>query len=474
MGRAGDAAARALATHAGPGAVTACDGSTSERVRAVSDRLAASGIRTLTGVSGTDLVTGPPVPGCVVKSPGVPLAEPLVAAALEAGIPCLDEAELGWRLDARPMVGVTGTNGKSTVCALVAAVLRAGGRAPAIAGNTTFGPPLSALSADAGDTVVAELSSFQLAAAPELLPEVGVFTNLSDDHWEHHGGRGRYLAAKRRMFVREGRAVPLAVVNADDDAGRSIAADVARGGGRVVTFGRSGEDVRIRAAEWGLARGVVHLTARGRELAVDTRLIGDHNAANVAAAVALAEGLGLDLDQAVSAVAACEPVPGRLEVVGERRGITVVVDYAHNPAGIRAVLATVRAADRAADHPDRRVVAVSSGLTVLDRRQNHAAGTALAESDRVVLSVERTAVEEPYGEPAPGIVEGVHAAGGRAEVIPDRRAAIRHALTAARPGDVVLLLNRGIRRTTMFDRDDAPYVVDDRDEARAAIAEVLG
>jgi UDP-N-acetylmuramoylalanine-D-glutamate ligase len=474
MGRAGNAAARSLAAHAGADTVTVCDRATSPRVREVAERLLSSGIDARPGTGGEELLARAPAPGCVVKSPGIPLHDPLLTAAAARGIPCLDEAELGWRLDGRPMVGVTGTNGKSTVCALAAAVLRAGGHEPAIAGNTVFGPPLSELPAEAGDTVVAELSSFQLAGSPDLLPEVGVFTNLSDDHWEHHGGRDAYRASKRRMFLRDERVVPLAIVNSDDVDGRSIGDDVARRGGRVVTFGSSDADVEIRGADGTLTVGHVRLRVRGCELVVATRLVGEHNAANVAAAVGLADGVGLDLDLALAAIADCEPVPGRLEVVGERHGVVVAVDYAHNPAGIRAVLSTVRAARTPAGAPRGRVIAVSSGLAVLDRRQNRGAGEALAEADLVVLSVERTSVEESYAEPAPGILEGIGAGGAEVEVVPDRREAIRRALELARPGDVVLLLNRGVRRTPMFDRDGRAYVVDDRDEARAALAEVLG
>lgn len=103
------------------------------------------------------------------------------------------------------MVGVTGTNGKGTSAAIVCAALAAAGIRPLLAGNTHFGPPLSAAPRTPADVIVAELSGAQLRGSPDLLPEASPFTNLGQQHWDYHGSRQACADAKRRMFVRGGR-----------------------------------------------------------------------------------------------------------------------------------------------------------------------------------------------------------------------------------------------------------------------------
>ena len=120
----------------------AWDRGSSPRAPGIRDELEADGIPVDMNGDGSQAV-GSLSLGCVVRSPGFALGSPLPAAALARGVPLIDELELGWRLDNRPVVGVTGTNGKSTVCELVRAVLAAAGHRPAVAGNTMFGPPYS-------------------------------------------------------------------------------------------------------------------------------------------------------------------------------------------------------------------------------------------------------------------------------------------------------------------------------------------
>jgi UDP-N-acetylmuramoylalanine--D-glutamate ligase len=151
--------------------------------------LEAAGARVALGGDGRDLLDGPGPARCVVKSPGLAFESPLVSEARKRGVAVLDEAELGWRLDGRPLVGVTGTNGKGTCAALVRAALGAAGYEPILAGNTHFGPPLSEAPDHRGDVLVAELSSFQLAGSPSLLPEASLFTNLGQQHWDYRGSR---------------------------------------------------------------------------------------------------------------------------------------------------------------------------------------------------------------------------------------------------------------------------------------------
>lgn len=471
LGRAGLAASRALARDRGADSVTAWDAVDSGSVGRARAELEPLGVRTHAGGDGVDLLRRTPRPACLVKSPGIPPEVPLLRDARELGIPVVDEAELGWRRDGRPLVGVTGTNGKSTVAALAVAVLGAAGAGPVLAGNTVFGPPLSALAEQAGDVVVAELSSFQLEACPALLPEVAVFTNMTDDHWERHRGRAAYEDAKRRMFVRAHRCAPVAVVNLDDPYGARLAREVAERGGFATGFGASGDaHCRLVGCDWTLTEGRADLVVAGEAVSLRTRLPGWHNAMNAAAALALATTLGVGSAAAAAAIEGTEPVPGRFEYVGSAAGVDVVVDYAHNPDGLRQALATAR-------HPVEprggRVVVVAAVLAaVVERRQRIEMGRVLgALADCIVVTLERQSADEPRDQPPAGLVEGIRSAGGRPEVVPERRAAIHRALAIAREGDVVLIVNRGARAWDL-DTEDRRREFDDRVEARAALEAV--
>ncbi len=218
LGRAGRAAVGALTAHAGAAQVRACDGVDPLLAREAIAAMRADGIEVATESDGIELLERPPAVRCVVKSPGVPPSAPVLRRARELGVPVMDELELGWRRLAAPVTGVTGTNGKGTVCHLLSEILRAAGLDAPLAGNTIFAPPLSALGGHP-DHVVCEVSSYQLEGAPEFLPEAAVFTNLRHDHLRRHGDMERYGACKRRLFVRGDRAVPLAVVDADEPLG---------------------------------------------------------------------------------------------------------------------------------------------------------------------------------------------------------------------------------------------------------------
>src|SRR5438270_151846 len=194
----------------------------------------------------------------------------------------------------RSLTAWTGRHGKGTSAAAIGAALREAGLEPLLAGNTHFGPPLSASGRCRADVIVAELSSFQLAGSPTLLPEASLFTNIGQQHWDYHGSREAYVAAKRRMFVRGDRAVPTASLNLDYPEGQHLAVEVAEGGGDVVTYGMSAAaDYRILECTWSIDRARMRLRTPTGELELETRLPGEHNALNLAGAFALIEALGL-------------------------------------------------------------------------------------------------------------------------------------------------------------------------------------
>ena len=461
LARSGQAAARALVARAGSEPISAWDGRVSPRTRRAARELLAAGVECELGGDGAALLRRA---RCVVKSPGIAPAVPLLAEATRRGLVVIDELELGWRLDRRPTIAITGTNGKSTVAELVRAVLERAGRRPAIAGNTTFGPPLSGLPADAADVVVAEVSSYQLEGSPSFLPDVAVVTNLTTDHLERHGTLRSYGEVKRRIALRDGAVAPSVVIGAGGAYGRTLAADCAARGAAVSTYGRGrGARYRLRGWRWARGRAEVEVDVAGEPLRVLTALPGEHNALNALAALAVADAV--EVPRAVTLEALCDTPapPGRLEAIDEGQPFEVLVDYAHNPDGIRAGLRAGRAL--LDDRPEASLRVVACALNVLLTRQRRQMGRAAAEaSDDLVLTTDRLQSHEPVHELPAGLEDGAREAGG-CEVVPDRAEALARVLRRAEPGDVVMVLGRG-ERSAAIDAQGRRVPFDDREEAR--------
>jgi UDP-N-acetylmuramoylalanine--D-glutamate ligase len=220
----------------------------------------------------------------LIKSPGVPGEVPLVAEARRRGIPVWSEVELGYRLLAPTgtrLVGVTGTNGKTTTTELLGAIFRAAGRDVAVAGNV--GTPLT--SVRAADWVVCELSSFQLEDVHELACDVAVLLNLEPDHLDRHGTFDAYRAAKLRIFER----------------------------------------ARVKVVPRGSGLDGVEFSADDA-LPAEPLIRGPHNLENAAAATAAARAAGVDDEHIATGLRSFPGVPHRLELVAERDGIRYVND----------------------------------------------------------------------------------------------------------------------------------------------------
>jgi UDP-N-acetylmuramoyl-L-alanyl-D-glutamate--2,6-diaminopimelate ligase len=461
LGRAGRAAVETLIEVAGAAAVAAWAPEPDAAALAVAERVERAGGRAW---------IGPWADGglsdhgwrCVVKSPGLAADAPPLLDAARRDAAVLDEAELGWRLGRWRLVGVTGTNGKTTVCRLVTALLGSAPAAVLTGGNTDGKPPLSALATSDADWVVGELSSYQLEGSPALLPEIAVLTNLTRDHLHRHGTMRAYAAAKRRLFVRDDAAAPVAILNIDDALGRRIAAEAARRGSRVLRYGRHpSADVRIEAAAWTAATGDVRLRLPGGEaLELTTGLPGEHNADNVAAAVAVAHVVGLSAGATADALAAVTPAPGRFEPIDAGQPYLAVVDFAHNPDAIRQALLTARPLAGARGRV--RVVLTASGA--LDPGKRPGMGRVAAElADHLILTT-GSLLGEPREAILAGLTRGAREAADPAliEVVPERRTAIARLVRAAQPGDVVLVLGRGPLPTLRDSHGGSGQPFDDR------------
>jgi UDP-N-acetylmuramoylalanine-D-glutamate ligase len=396
-------------------------------------------VRLSLGGDGVALLETEPRPRTLVVSPGLPDGLPLLQAARVRGLAVLDEAELAWRLDARPWVAITGTNGKSTSTRLVAAALQANGVDAVIGGNTHAAPPLSALEAG-GDVVVAEISSFQLERSEHLVGDAALLTQIGVDHLDRHRTREQYAATKERLFLREDARAGVAAVSVDDPYARAIAARLRARDARVVTFGLEDDaEVRGRAVAWDLDGATVEVSAEGATRILRTRLPGPHNAANVAGAMALAGALDLDLDQAADAIAATAPPPGRLARLDVGSKGDVVFDFAKNAGGVQAALETLRPVTV---RRGTRVTAVLSAMPVADPSGLFAMGAAAGRgADAVIVTTDRWDATTP-ADPPPELVRGVTSSSGVVEIVPDRRAALARGLEVTGPGDVLVVLGR--------------------------------
>jgi UDP-N-acetylmuramoyl-L-alanyl-D-glutamate--2,6-diaminopimelate ligase len=364
------------------------------------------------------------------------------------------------------VVGVTGTNGKTTTAFLLREILEArgaqcgllgtvrqvvGGVEEAVERTTPEAIDLQATfrrMLDAGDgACVMEASSHALALhrCDSVHFEVALFTNLTQDHLDFHADMEDYFSSKRLLFEM---GPGTAVVNVDDGYGRRLAEEFecatfsAEGGAADfvasdVSFDAAGAELTIHHSPAGL--NVTHSETNrpvGGEVRVKTRLPGHFNVANALGAFATAIALGVSPRVAGDALASAERVPGRFEPIDEGQPFAVLVDYAHTPDSLENIL---RAARRLTDG---RVIAVFGAGGDRDRAKRPKMGMAGASlSDLAIVTSDNPRSEEPDRIIAE-ILGGVENGSG-VEVEPDRRAAIALALSRAEPGDSVVIAGKG-------------------------------
>ncbi|MGO9821688.1 MAG: Mur ligase family protein [Solirubrobacteraceae bacterium] len=437
--RAGVAAVEALCRLVPGTDVIGLDRNPASVTRRVRRHLGAAGVRVRLGPASESL-DFVPAPRALIKSPGIRFDSPLIGLAQRRAIPVLDELELGWRLHPAPMLAVTGTNGKTTVASLATAVLASCERRVCLAGNAEQGPPLSAVDPTA-DWIVCEVSSFQLEGCTALRPEVAVFTNLTHDHLARHGSMARYGQLKRRLFVRGGDVVPLAVIDVAGDFGRRLADEVEALGGRVVRIGfDQPADYEVRTARWDLRGAAFVLRTPTGDLTLETRLPGVHNARNVAAVAAIGDLFGVDRGDLAETVATQNRPAGRLELIDVGQAHALVLDIAASPDAVEQVLRTLRATIS----PGGQLSVVLGVLGSPDPPHLRAMGRVARQlADRLILT-SGSLRRRPPRAALDGLVAGARTTcGATVEVVPGRRDAIRTALRCASCTDIVAILGRG-------------------------------
>jgi UDP-N-acetylmuramoyl-L-alanyl-D-glutamate--2,6-diaminopimelate ligase len=380
------------------------------------------------------------------------------------------------------VIGVTGTDGKSTVTALTAEMLWACRRHPGQIGTVSVGVgdeitpnddrnttpealelhALLARMVEAGnDTVVMEATSHGLALerTRKCRFDVGVVTTVTSEHLEFHGSVENYRAAKARL-VEE---APIAVLNADDD---SFPYFSQRARDRVITYAiETNADLRagnLRPDETGTR---FHLESPRWHGDVRVGMPGRFNVLNALAALGVAEALNLDVSHAASALDITAGVPGRMERIDAGQPFTVIVDYAHTADALDKMLTTLRPLARG------RLIVVLGSAGERDPSKREPMGrVAATDADLAIVTDEDPRLEDPRAINE-AIADGARAAGARDGetlwVIDDRRAAIDHAIGLAREGDIVLLAGKGHETSIFYGTEKRPW--DDRTVAREAL-----
>lgn len=421
------------------------------------------------------------------------IAEPPLPAGLDAaGVPVVAIEGLARRLGglaarffgepagAMAVLGVTGTNGKTTCTRLVAQLLRRCGQRCGVIGTlgATLGDDIAAALnttpdaialqrqlaewRDAGvDSVAMEVSSHALdqGRVDGLTFRVAMFTNLSRDHLDYHGSMAAYGQSKMKLFLSP--QLDEAVINLDDPFSATLLAnlpDTVRPW-TCSSTGRAEADIRVVRADFHNAGVRADVLTPWGEGSFDSPLPGDFNLANVTGAIAAAVCLGAPLQPVLAAVSELQPVPGRMELVANACQIQVVIDYAHTPDALAQVLATLR------PHVEGELHVVFGCGGDRDPGKRPLMGeVACRLADRILLTS-----DNPRGEDPESILDAIEAGCDRPVVRePDRARAICLALDQARPGDCVVIAGKGHEDYQVLGDRRLPF--SDRACARDALA----
>lgn len=383
------------------------------------------------------------------------------------------------------LVGVTGTNGKTTTTYLVESILRAAGLKTAVMGTISYRIGDEVMTADfttpespeiqdflrraveAGAThAVMEVSSIALEMhrADELRFAVAAFTNLTQDHLDFHGTMAAYFAAKRKLFDGGiGRAPEHAVLNLDDPYGVELRTIF---GGRTWSYALdAAADITASRAEFGLSGLRFTAATPAGEIEINSPLVGRPHAYNILCATGIGLALGLPPETIAQGIRQCPGVAGRFERVSTPEDeITVIVDYAHTPDALDNVLRTIHAVKSIG-----RLITVFGCGGDRDRTKRPLMGEEAGKwSDHVIITSDNPRSEDPLLI-MNDIRVGLDRVGKGYEMIVDRQEAIFQAITHARPGDIVLLAGKGHETYQILASGRIHF--DDREVAREALAE---
>ena len=417
-------------------------------------------------------------------------ADVLILDDTRAGLARLSAAFYGFPARKLGVIGITGTDGKTSLAHLVTHVLNSSGRKTGLISTaecrigdqllpdtgrftTPEAPQVQSMLAQMVEAgckwAVIEATSHGLALhrVDECEYDIAALTNIGADHLDFHGSQEEYIAAKRRLFeMLEGGADKgfgkTAVLNADDPASPAF-----RGAARAILYGRSSDVTAEDVTPDGWA---IHFRLESPQGEWDVRFPkpGAFNVSNAAAATGIALAAGLTLDEIVPALESWPGAPGRMEFIDEGQPFTVLVDFAHAPDSLRRVLKLLRETVRG------RIIAVFGCIGEHDRERRP--GMAQAAAD--IADYTFVTDDNPYSEDRDAILheiaDGMRAAGKREghdfSVVPDRREAISQAIAMAVDEDAVLLAGKGHEREVHL--KDTQYPCDDREVSRRVLRDL--
>jgi len=380
------------------------------------------------------------------------------------------------------LIGITGTNGKTTTAYLLNSILQAAGLRTGLFGTIEYRlgdrviPALNTtpesldlveyfneLAAGGGQAVVMEVSSHALAQGRVggLQFSVAVFTNLTRDHLDYHGDFEHYFAAKRRLFEPEGSEPPeLAVINVDDLWGRRLL-DLAAASRRITYGLESNAEVTAKQYSQSAAGLAARLRTPRGEIEIASPLLGRANLMNILAATATAVGLGISAENIQEGLRRLAAVPGRFERIDEGQPFLVIVDYAHTDDALQNVLQAAR------DLTKKRLIVVFGCGGERDRTKRPLMGEVAGRlSDLAVLTSDNPRGEDPILI-MNDVLVGLQKTGKPYVTEVDRRAALQKALEQARDGDTVVLAGKGHESRQILKDRTIPF--DDREVARAVL-----
>jgi UDP-N-acetylmuramyl-tripeptide synthetase len=382
------------------------------------------------------------------------------------------------------LVGITGTNGKTTTAYLVASIPEAAGEPVAMTGTVEYRlgkdkKKAGRTTPEATDmqrllrqavgigcqTAVMECSSqaMDFHRCDALDYAVAVFTNLTRDHLDYHKTMENYWYAKQRLFDgRLGSRPKTSVINLDDAHGVELADRLKREGLRLVTYAvRSGADITAHDSEFSLAGMRFRLRTPETEIHFHSPLVGPPHVYNTLAAVASGLALGYSLEVITKALSKCTGAPGRFERVPHEGDFAVVVDYAHSDDALLNVLRTAREVTKG------RIITLFGCGGDRDRSKRAPMGEAAGLlSDVVILTSDNPRTEDP-NQILCDAEEGIQKTGKPYEKIADRREAIHHAIAQARTDDLVLIAGKGHEDYQILGRE--VFHFDDKEVAREAL-----
>jgi len=384
------------------------------------------------------------------------------------------------------LVGITGTNGKTTTAFLVAAIIEAAGERSALISTVEYrvaGVSMEALhttpeasdvqrllrrAVESGCKVAVMESSSQaldLRRCDALRYETAAFTNLTRDHLDYHGTMEEYFAAKLRLFDGSlGERPAFSVVNVDDEYGARLAGELSREGQRVLSYAIDADaDIKARDVAFSMGGTRLLLATPAGEREIVSPLVGRPHVYNILTAAACAHALGIELDDVAEALKTCAGAPGRFERVAHAGDFAVVVDYAHTDDALRNVLRTAR------DVAKGRVITVFGCGGDRDRTKRAPMGKAAASlSDVAIATSDNPRTEDPEAI-LRDVEVGLRAARKPYLKLVDRREAIHRAIEQARAGDIVVIAGKGHEDYQIIGTEKRHF--DDREVAREALRE---